>query len=71
MLCAACLARSFVARPPAFSRWPVWFNRIKLVGAWAFAWLVFYLFGSLLLRIPPSFHDGTVWSSVLMDNQDP
>jgi hypothetical protein len=71
LLCAACLARSLVAKPGAFSRWSVWFNQLKLVGALAFAWMVFYFLGSLLLRIPPAFHEGSAWSSITEENQDP
>jgi hypothetical protein len=25
------------------------------------AWAAFYAVGALLLKLPPSFHDGTIW----------
>jgi hypothetical protein len=61
MVCTACLKKlvrmPFVKRPA--------FLRSLQVAKCAFglllAWYFFFLLGEALLKIPASFHDGTVW----------
>jgi hypothetical protein len=62
VMCAKCLQR-LTSRS---GRQPAWLGDLT-VGAVAavaaiFGWYCFYLVGSLLLRLPSSFHDGTVWT---------
>jgi len=61
LLCAACL-RS-LARPPLFKP-PVFAGLLRLgqgsLGL-VIAWFFFYLLAELLLAIPSSFHEGTLW----------
>ena len=62
VICAACL-RKIVRRPEQRHR-PV---PVRLARAAAFClslmvgWLAFYFAGKILLGIPTSFHDGTLW----------
>ena len=61
VLCASCLAaiaRKNVTPRRRLAR----FGRILLAGAGiATAWLFFDLLGHILVKIPASFHEGTVW----------
>jgi len=64
IICAACLKKlsstSFLK-----SRGFAWALRVGhcLLGFLA-AWFLFYMFGDqILLRLPSSFHEGTLWSS--------
>jgi hypothetical protein len=36
----------------------------KTLLGFVVAWLIFYYFGKLLILIPTSFHDGTIWNSL-------
>ena len=64
LLCASCLAKITDSREH---------RRERLAGAWRVAgtlagvlalWLALYGLGALLLKIPPEFHDGTIWKKV-------
>jgi hypothetical protein len=66
LVCAACLARELATATPARK------TRFKGVGramgcaaGVLVTWILFYALGSLLLRIPTSFHEGTVWKGGL------
>jgi uncharacterized paraquat-inducible protein A len=64
VICAACLRR--IVQSPEKKRSPMlaWPARTT---AFCFSlmigWLAFYLVGKILLSIPTSFHDGTLWHS--------
>jgi hypothetical protein len=57
LLCASCLRRLLQA-PPQKRRWPATVGRCAaaLAGV-VVAWLFFYVVGSLLIKIPSSFHE--------------
>jgi hypothetical protein len=61
ILCAACLAQTVrgteTKRRSFANLWRVGFAALGI----ATAWLFFNLLGHMLLRIPASFHEGTVW----------
>ena len=61
VLCASCLAaiaRKSVTPRRRLAR----FGRVLLAGAGIItAWLFFDLLGHILVKIPASFHEGTVW----------
>src|SRR5947207_406205 len=61
VLCASCLAavaRKNVAPRRRLAR----LGRVMLTGAGIVtAWIFFDLLGHILLRIPASFHEGTIW----------
>jgi hypothetical protein len=61
LLCSACLkkASSVVA-----ARHPGWRRAIPMLVAGlgvVLLWGVFYLLGNTLVKIPPEFHEGTIW----------
>ena len=61
VICAACLQKVVQAAAPVTRRrvtlWPVF----QLTGGVLVACSVFYLIGRLLLALPDSFHDGSLW----------
>jgi hypothetical protein len=61
VLCAACLAGILKKKIASGGRL-THFNRLLLAFAGIFAaWFFFDVLGHLLLRIPASFHEGTIW----------
>jgi hypothetical protein len=63
VLCSECLAKATAARAVQQRRWPQVRRTAALLTAGVAAWLLFYGLGLLLLKIPPSFHDGMIWTS--------
>jgi hypothetical protein len=64
VICAACLRKTL--RLPEKKRRPMFvgFARAMVFCLSLMAgWLAFYLVGKLLLSIPTSFHDGTLWKT--------
>jgi hypothetical protein len=61
LLCAACLAKQEDAGGPRRGRRQAVRRQLALAAAVFAAGLVFYSLGSLLLSVPPDFHEGTVW----------
>jgi hypothetical protein len=61
VICADCLQR--IARPDAKKRRSAaWLSQLVLGGLGLLtAWFFFYEAGQVLLLIPTSFHDGTLW----------
>ncbi|HTR42986.1 MAG TPA: hypothetical protein VMH87_15335 [Pseudomonadales bacterium] len=61
VVCAACLAR--IAHKPLTQRLALvkilWFTQ-AIVGLFI-AWYFFFLIGEGLLKLPNSFHEGTLW----------
>ena len=57
------------AEKPARRRvhlWPVF----QGAGGLVLAWFVFYVIGRMLLALPDSFHDGSLWESGMFDTSD-
>jgi len=69
VVCSACLKK--LAKVPFVKR-PAFRQTLRLVRC-AFsiliAWFFFFLIGEMLLKIPASFHDGTIWRVNWMDQQ--
>ena len=61
IICAACLRKTL--RAPEQKRQPLaGLGRVAAFGlSFMIAWLAFYWSGKILLSIPTSFHDGTLW----------
>ncbi len=62
LVCAACLAALARAESPVRSRLLAGFGlAARLALGLLLAWLFFHLFGRVLLAVPASVHEGTVW----------
>lgn len=67
VLCAACLRR-LAAAPSAARPWLLNAARgLQMVLAVLVAWLFFYFVGQMLLSVPDSFHEGTLWQARWLD----
>lgn len=64
MLCSTCLSRITAAGADQSGRW---INALALPMQWlagfVMAWFIFYLIGQMLLAIPHTFHEGTIWQA--------
>ncbi|MCK5545241.1 MAG: hypothetical protein KAI35_08485, partial [Desulfobulbaceae bacterium] len=62
VLCASCLEKQHASRPIRTIR----FGGIVRIGQFLsgsiFLWLFFYYLGRILLSLPSSFHEGTLWN---------
>ena len=67
VVCAACLKKLAPAvGPPArrrFHLWPV----LQGTGGLVLAWMIFYTIGHMLLALPDSFHNGSLWEGSIFD----
>jgi hypothetical protein len=61
MICAACLKK--VAHVPLTRRrgFVTVVRAVQCVAGVVIAWFFFFLIGESLLRLPDSFHEGTLW----------
>jgi len=70
VICASCLKKiAPAAEQPVRRRvnlWPV----LPSAGGLLLAWFVFYTIGRMLLALPDSFHDGTMWQMDFSTTQD-
>jgi hypothetical protein len=69
VLCSACLKK--LAHVPPAKR-PVLAGLLRFAQCLAgilVAWFFFFLMGDSLLKIPSSFHDGTLWQVTWMDRK--
>lgn len=69
VLCSACL-KKLTHRPLAqrFALRQV-FRLAQCVFGFMLAWYFFFLIGEVLLKIPASFHEGTLWQAPWIDQQ--
>jgi hypothetical protein len=72
MICGACLRRE---QPAARARGRAWFAMVgrcaQTIAAVFVAWLVFYGAGRILLRMPDSMHEGTLWQGEWWEDDKP
>lgn len=61
LLCAPCLAKISQGAEVRRVRWARCRGALQATAGLAVLWLVFYMAGALLLKIPLQVHDGTVW----------
>ncbi len=64
MICARCLAALAAPAKIAPKHQAGVLGFLAALGGILLIWAVFYLFGSALVAIPTSFHEGTVWKSL-------
>jgi hypothetical protein len=69
ILCTACLKALKSARPVK-RRSFVGLKRVaQCVAGIVIAWFFFFLFGQMLVQLPDSFHDGSVWQVPWLERQ--
>jgi hypothetical protein len=70
VLCAACVRQR--VRLPLSQRagFTLGLRILHCAGGLITAWLFFYLIGRLLILLPDSFHEGTLWRSSLLGDTD-
>lgn len=69
VICSACLkklVRTPLAQRPAFLKV---FRFAQCAAALALTWFFFFIIGQTLLKIPASFHEGTLWHVNWMDQK--
>lgn len=64
LLCSACLAKQTGATARRRERLAGIRRGLRTAGGILALWLTFYSIGSLLKKIPPDLHDGTVWRKI-------
>jgi hypothetical protein len=62
VLCASCLAKTTQKSSHGLSRLSRFFRTIQVIIGVILLWIFFYYMGQILLSIPTSFHEGTIWS---------
>jgi len=67
LLCADCLRTLRPAGGSRRLRWASVRAVLQTLAGVGLAWFVFYAAGRILLAIPESFHEGTVWQGTWMD----
>jgi len=67
VLCAACLKKRVKGAARRRFRFAVMLVSGQCLLGILTAWLFFYFVGRILLAIPDSFHEGTVWKGSFMD----
>ena len=65
LLCSSCLARTALARESRRQRLAALRRAGSTTAATLMLWAVFYWVGALLLKVPPDFHDGTIWKKIV------
>jgi hypothetical protein len=69
VLCASCLKKIAAVPTSKRSRLSVLVHLAQCVLGLFVAWLFFYFAGRMLLLMPSSFHEGTVWQRPLFDDK--
>lgn len=64
VICAHCLEAAH-SHAPVSRRFTAVYRVLAFWGALFFLWLFFYYWGQLLLSLPASFHEGTLWKELL------
>ncbi|HXT10818.1 MAG TPA: rhomboid family protein [Candidatus Angelobacter sp.] len=67
-VCSACL-KKLVQPPIARRRLLKVFRGAQFLAALLIAWFFFFAIGESLLRIPASFHEGTLWHAGWLDQK--
>lgn len=65
ILCASCLKKESTLESLAGNRFLILTGPIQFLAGFTLLWLFFYYLAKVLLAIPNSFHEGTVWSELV------
>ena len=63
VICSACLKRITVKVVAKERRFGILLGPVQLGFGLLIAWLFFYCVGRVLISIPPSYHEGTIWQT--------
>ena len=63
VLCTVCLAQTALAASDKHTRWAFLIHPMQFVVGLFMIWVFFYCFAQVLLLIPTSFHEGSLWQS--------
>lgn len=63
VLCSTCLQKVLAPRTERLRTFKFFFALIQCFIGIILAWLFFFYLGQLLLLLPDSFHNGTLWQS--------
>lgn len=69
MLCADCLRKLQPKEPSVRTTFSGLRRLACCIAGVLLAWFFFYLVGEVLLSIPNTFHEGTLWSTTGLDDQ--
>lgn len=69
VICAACLAKLVKSSSVKRSYFGGLVRVVQVLLGIMILWSAFYLLGQMLLTIPDSFHEGTLWQNVLEENE--
>ena len=69
VICATCLRKIVQPRLTQRPAFVVALRSVLGLAGLLTAWLFFYLLGQILLTMPSSFHEGTLWKSSLLGEQ--
>ena len=61
VICAACLRKLETPKPEQRKEFSVCIHGLQGLAGLLILWLSFYFLGRVLLSIPASFHNGTLW----------
>lgn len=65
IICASCLKKKFPAPDRRRFRFINLLRMVQGIAGILILWMFFYFIGQILVSIPSSFHEGTVWKSAL------
>ncbi len=65
LLCAGCLARAAAGDERRQQRFATLRQIAAAAGGVLALWVIFYALGSVLVQIPPTIHEGTVWKRLV------
>ncbi len=63
VLCASCLSRKIDPTASRLKQWGGFAGIIHFLLGTMLIWMFFYYMGQLLLALPSSFHEGTLWQT--------
>lgn len=69
VICAACLRKLTRTSPVRYSTFAVIFRLVQCAIGILTAWFFFFLIGNHLLKLPDSFHEGTLWKVQWIDQK--
>ena len=64
VMCSGCLKKQVSDFKEKKKRFRIFSRLVLFSGNLLFLWFLFYYSGRLLLKIPASFHEGTLWQNL-------